>query len=241
MIEEIINLCVDEDADGILLFSEIGTDFYNSFGFTEVGSAEFLMELDTCHLKFSADNCPSESIEERALSRQDVPWLARHYLRWLRTQPFGVLRSESYWYYKLSRENFLKERSRLFRPELRLTKLADGRNDGYAITEHSANTMRVLEVIGSESAREVIWMKLFERASELKVSHIRGWESMIRDFEPNYEMSRVLPQSNEAQEGTHEILCVEREWGRCMIMPVQPAIEGWLSVNPCPLLELDFL
>jgi GNAT superfamily N-acetyltransferase len=257
MVEDVIEFCALEDIDAIVLFSDIGADFYQSFGFVELGSANFSVSLKP-KLSFpsasfktpeEATSTPSalakpkvERAKTQALSHNDVPWLAMHYRRWLRYQPFGVYRCDHYWHYKISRENFLHANSKLSWPALEITKLElDSNIGGYAITEVGGATMRILEIVGCDQARPLLWKGLFERAFACGYHRIRGWESVIRDFEPNYKLNKLVPVTNGCEQMLGELLYTERDWGRCMLQPLNPEIESWLNVNPCPLLELDHL
>jgi GNAT superfamily N-acetyltransferase len=264
LVEEVIEVCALEDVDAIVLFSDIGPDLYQSFGFVELGSANFSVSLkqklclpsapprtpdagaQAPRGLTTAERTPAkgqtELIKTQALSHSHVPWLARHYLRWLRYQPFGVYRCDDYWHYKISKENFLHANSQLSWPALEITKLElDSDSQGYAITEVGGGTLRILEVVGSEQARMLLWQSLFERAFASGYQRIRGWESVIRDFEPNYKLIKLVPVIDGCEQMAGELLYTERDWGRCMFQPLNPDTEDWLNVNPCPLLELDHL
>ncbi len=248
LIENVIALCRQNQADGILLFSEIGPKLYERFGFVELGSAEFrldLSELEVLRPSFWTELSEPErriclATKQKALDHADVPRIAQHHRQWLSTQPFGIFRSEDYWHYKISRENFLHNNSRLSWPQLALTELVlDWQTAGYAITEENGETLRILEIVGTKRGRDLIWLTLLKRAQDLKLTRIRGWEGVTRDFSPGYKLSSILPASTNASPIVGEFSYIERDWGRCMIMPIEPALEQWLDINPCPLLELD--
>jgi hypothetical protein len=172
------------------------------------------------------------------LNEVDLDVLVRHHRRWIRYQPFGVVRDAAYWKYKIAREDFLNVNSNLSWPQLQVTLIDAGTTSGgYAITECGGNTLRVMEVVGSDDACVKLWTYLFAWAGAKQIKRIRGWEAVIRDFEPNYKFESVLPLSLSISEMHYS----ERSWGRCMMLPLNAEIDDWLDVNPCPVLELDHL
>ncbi len=276
LIQDVIELCIFEKFDGLILFSEIGAQFYHPFGFVELGSANFSLAIpfaqaasgeisfkaeDSAHPSISvegprpgADVSPpaqtltlaqgrvSQLVTTSSLCHADVDWTALHYRRWLRYQPFGVHRSNDYWHYKISREHFLHAKSELSWPALELSKLElDKKIQGYAITECGGSTIRVLEVVGDEQGRMLLWQSLVERALVSGFQRIRGWESVIRDFGPNYKLNELLTTTSGCEQKFADLHYTERDWGLCMMLPLNSQIDDWLDVNPCPMLELDHL
>jgi hypothetical protein len=240
LLQEVIELCESEDCDGLLLFSDIGPELYEDFGFAEIGSAEFSVYLEPAHGAVSVENsaAPENSLNFYPLKGADLDVLMRHHKRWLRQQPWGVVRDAAYWKYKIVREDFLNVNSNLSWPQLQVTLLdGDSASGGYAITECGGNTLRVMEVVGSDYARVKLWTYLFASARQKQFKRVRGWESVIRDFEPNYKFESVLSPSF----SIGEMQYTERSWGRCMMLPLNPETDNWLDVNPCPALEFDHL
>ncbi|MDR3616176.1 MAG: GNAT family N-acetyltransferase [Candidatus Obscuribacterales bacterium] len=236
LLKEVVDLCESENYDGMVLFSDIGPDLYEDVGFIEIGSAEFSVYLEPANDAALTEVYSSLSFQP--LREADLDVLIRHHRRWIRHQPFGVVRDSAYWKYKIAREDFLNVNSNLSWPQLQVT-LIDGDTTlgGYAITECGGNTLRVMEVVGSDDACVKLWTYLFAWAEANQIKRIRGWEALIRDFEPNYKFESVLSPSLSISEMHYS----ERSWGRCMMLPINPEIDDWLDVNPCPVLELDHL
>ena len=246
LLEDVLALSEVEKADGVILFSDIGPELYEEFGFVEIGSAEFSVHLDfqqhnliqsasPAHLTMSSEDPRFKTLP---LKEADLSWLSRHHRRWLRNQPFGVVRDLGYWHYKIVREDFLNLHSSLQWPQLQLTMLdAPQEPHGYAIFENAGNTLRIMEVVGGDEARHKIWQHLFDTVQLNKFKRIRGWESVIREFAPNYKFS----QFGHSTSSVSEMHYTERSWGRCMMLPFNPDADEWLDVNLCPLLELDHL
>ena len=270
LINDVIDLCEDSGFDGIVLYSEINPDFYADFGFEEVGGVDFQLELAEpgCFLGAEAggqeylviqpdqpasiksgavvppplSGCSEEGFAIGMLTAGDIPWLSRHYSRWLRKQPFGMLRSSSYWQYKIVKEKYLSERSALSRPCLNLIKVNSSPDcHGYAITEMSKDNLRVLEIIGTDQERKALWAILLTQVLNGRVRWLSGWEAVIRDFEPTYKIRSLGLEQGFGGETGLSLFCRERNWGRGMILPLNPALKAWFNVNPCPMLELDHL
>jgi GNAT superfamily N-acetyltransferase len=236
LLQQVVDLCESENYDGMILFSDIGPDLYEDFGFVEIGSAEFSVYLEHANGVALTENY--SSLNFQPLRDTDLDVLVRHHRRWIRHQPFGVVRDVAYWKYKIAREDFLNVNSNLSWPQLQVTLIdTDTTSGGYAITESGGNTLRVLEVVGSDDACVKLWTYLFASAEARQIKRVRGWESVIRDFEPNYKFASVLSPSLSISEMHYS----ERSWGRCMMLPINPDIDDWLDVNPCPVLELDHL
>jgi predicted acetyltransferase len=273
LINEVLDFCEEQNFDGVVLYSEIGTDFYADFGFEEFGSVdfhiassslvspEFLPELSPKLPRELPRDLPPDLTSERvskcglehrvlensrnlgasSLNMSDIPFLQRHYSRWLRLQPFGMKRNESYWQYKLSKENFLHENSRTGWNALSLLKVdVDRTCEGYAIVVINADSIRILEIVGSESARNQIWANLLTQILKGSINRVDGWEAVIRDLSPTYKV-RSLGLENHLLAANLEVFCTQREWGQGMILCLNPDLQNWLSVNPCPMLELDHL
>ena len=231
LIKEIVELCRREDYDGLFLFSDIGSEFYAKFGFQELSSHEFFIYPSKLantagYPALTSDVVPAGYPSQRVtpVELTHIPWLARHYQRWLRRQPYGVVRSEQYWSYKLNRELYLHKYSQWQWPLLEIVTIESGpTNTGYALIEQSVSTLRALEVVGPEETQLKLWQALVNLALERKAWRIRGWESVA----PQLPFLRPL-------------YCF-REWGNPMILPLRTEIEDWTAVVPCPLLELDHL
>jgi hypothetical protein len=148
-------------------------------------------------------------------------------------------RSEDYWRYKISKEDFLHKHCRTGWPPLSLLRAdVDKTCQGYAIVVINAYSIRILEIIGTETARKQIWTNLLTQILKGRIESLDGWEAVIRDFSPTYKI-RSLGLENHESFANLEISCTQREWGQGMILCLNPDLQKWLSVNPCPLLELD--
>ena len=237
LIQAVVDLCERENYAGMILFSDIGPELYEDFGFTEIGSAEFSVDLKYAgEIPFALGS--DFSLSSYPLKDADLDVLVRHHRRWSRRQPFAVVRDIAYWQYKIAREDFLNVNSILSWPQLQVTILdSDGPSGGYAITESGGNTLRIMEVVGSDDTCVKLWTYLFASSTARQIKRIRGWEGVIRGFEPNYKFESVLPPNLSISEMHY----TERSWGRCMMLPIDPELDHWLDVNPCPLLELDHL
>ena len=276
LINEVLDLCEEENFDVVVLYSEIGTDFYADFGFEEFGCVDFqiersasviqtlrkasLLENQSCPENDNSFDCApisKETSENSAsyharllvensrdlgasfLSLSDIPFLQTHYLRWLRTQPFGMERSDDYWHYKLSKEHFLNKNSRTGWNALSLLQVdVDSTCGGYAIVEINVDSVRLLEIVGNESARKIIWANLLTQILKGRIKRLHGWEAVIRDLSPTYKI-RSLGLETEIATANLDVFCAQREWGQGMILCLNPDLQKWLSVNPCPMLELD--
>jgi hypothetical protein len=267
LIEGLIDRFQEQSFDGIILFSDIDPEFYASLGFDQMGGSEFVMFLPdetqavadlskddksfdprcieyhtltkTTDLETS-QNASGTGHLDPGLDEEIIANMTRHYARWLRRQPFGIERSEDYFTYKLGKERFIATHSKLSWPEMIVTIANLGINEyAYALTECSGMTMRVLEVIGSQTARQVLWKELYRKAVKTGIRRIRGWESIIRDFAPTFSFRPILPDASDLKTSNCKILSFERDWGRPMIFTFNDQIRFWFRTFPCPLLELD--
>lgn len=230
MLNELIDRSRSQGAEGMLLFTDIGPQFYERFGFRPLGCHEFFVHLpggDNPGSELSAlpEVDSLEALEPRVCPVElgHIPLLDRHYRRWLARRPFGVARSEQYWSFKLGREIFLQANSQWSWPRMELVMVEDEPTaSGYALIEYSAKTLRALEIVGPFQARLNLWRNVFSLALKRGARRIRAWEGVLPDFAYNLKMS-------------------PREWGCPMILPLARDVEGWTECSPCPILELDHL
>lgn len=241
LIEEVIDLAHLKGKDGILLFSDIGPGLYADLGFTEMGGAEFSIQVPR--------GAVSEDGRLLALARVQpvdismVPSMVRHYRRWLSRTPFGFARSEEYWRFKLKREAFLHKHSRLSWPQLQIVHWdLDSSDGGYALIETGGPVIRVLEVIGSDETRKKLWNVLTTLTVHLLCSRLRGWEGNVSDFAPGFTLRGLEPDVTfNAGSPPLQLTYRERDWGRPMLLVITPEIQEWFEYFPNPLLELDHL
>jgi predicted N-acetyltransferase YhbS len=235
LLEEVIALAETEGYDALMLYSEIGTDFYTHFGFEEMGSADFSLVIKCTR----EEELNGSEERTRFLQHSDIPFLQQHHARWLRRQPYGVVRTQEYWHFKLAKERYLQRHSRLSWPALELlTVNENGGDSGYMITEQSGQTVRLLELVGTDNARIELWKRLLTRAVAFGADHIRGWEGGVRDLAPSFSIAAALP-SDFSLSQFEPLMYYDREWGVAMILPLAKGVEVWSTVFPCPLLELD--
>jgi predicted acetyltransferase len=252
MLEDLVESAMKQEYDGMLLYSEIGPEFYERLGFEELGAADFsIFKADSEHPSRVNDEQATQSNEakpsETAATIQPVPlqydhiaWLVRHHSRWLRGEPYGCVRSEQYWHYKLTKEKFLQKHSQLSWPTLQLISLPEDDHDGgYMIVETGGSTLRLLEVVGSEKARLNLWKNLLQLSAESNYHRVRGWESGVKVLAPRFSLTSVLPDQSTQARYFAPVEYSERDWGRAMVLPINPELEKWHNELLCPLLELD--
>lgn len=261
LLDQTIDLAKEEGMQALLLFSDIDCEFYSRLGFDEIGSADMLIYLPSNknhthipdHFRFEGnDRIIVESdgrqvlVDRQELSFEHLAEVARHHRQWLRLQPYGIERDERYFHFKLMRESYLHNHSRLSWPALKLTTASfDGNILGYAITESAGGVLRVLEVVGKGSTRDAIWGALLVRALKDRLSRVRAWEALAQEFAPSYSLNQVLHRlglkavTGESYKG--QLNYYQRSWGKGMIMPLEEELEGLCQIAPCPLVELDHL
>lgn len=257
----LIDQCKREHLDGVLLFSDIGSPFYKGLGFQAMGGADFAIYLPEKTRTVNSEKAILRSKNERinrfttlsnapdqldhcqfspGIGEPVLEEMVRHYMRWLSRQPFGISRNTAYFAYKLARERFITINSKLSWPVTRITTFNSGGDSfGYALTEHGGVTMRVLEVIGSTSARAELWQDLCDQAMVSGIRRIRGWESVVRDFAPGF--SCPFLQAEQINMHDYKIHAFERDWGKPMLFIFNKALSNWPHIVPCPILELDHL
>jgi predicted acetyltransferase len=252
MLEELIESCTNQQYDGMLLYSEIGPEFYERLGFEELGAADFsifkagpkhhgsLNEAVSTEPDTARPSGTATTIQPVPLQYDHIAWLARHHARWLRAEPYGCMRSELYWHYKLTKEKFLQKHSKLCWPTLQVIALpGDNDDSGYMIVETGGTTLRLLEVVGSENARLKLWRNLLQLSTESNYSRVRGWESGVKVLAPRFSLTSVLPDQSTHDQYFAPVEYSERDWGRAMVLPINQELENWHNELICPLLELD--
>ncbi|HEY9754309.1 MAG TPA: GNAT family N-acetyltransferase [Oculatellaceae cyanobacterium] len=268
LINDVLDFCEDSSFDGVVLFSEIATEFYEDFGFESLGSGTDF-EIEARRQPAQLLEHASTALARQVLSTKQVPLLYRLYNRWLRCQPYGVARDIPYWLYKVQKEEFLSHHAANGRPGLGLGILGlenaencennTSAGNGYFIGEETAGCLRILEIIGDRPARQRIWLHLLSQLLTGKIQKLSGWEGLIRDMAPSFQIrgldlnlggmtrSKASTQTSLASSSSlmpEECLKVffrQRTWGQCMIHVLNPQLKDWLQIDPCPLLEFDHL
>jgi len=256
MIADLIAQAQSEKKAGVMLFSDIGDDWYGDFGFEPFSAIDFLIELDRFRLD-GAGLRASDGLEAIQAQHHDTDEIVRftpglpsevltemirHYRRWLRQQPFGFMREEEYLAFKLGREEFLIEYSNLDWPKKTIWFRRDRHNQfAYAITESTESTLRVLEIIGPAAGRQAIWQAIFRYAVDHGFARIRGWEAVIRDFAPSFSLLPLFSSHKQDafDRNALQIFSTERSWGLPMLLAFDERLSDWWNYLPCPFLELD--
>jgi GNAT superfamily N-acetyltransferase len=170
-----------------------------------------------------------------------IDFITRHYGRWLRKQAFGFERSSLYFHFKIMRENFLAQNSVLSWPKLELLSIDNREASGYAIIEYGGRVVRILELIGDEHTRHLLWKAVFARAKDLDAIRISGWESILTDFGPGFTINQLATIDSTIRDDCESLGFAEKQKGRTMILPFKEELEEWFTMCPCPVLELDHL
>jgi len=234
--EEFIERAEAIGAAGILLFSDIGSEFYEKYGFQELSSLDFSIDLALAQWRLpNGAKCPAFTIE--AVSHAHTEILHRYHQRWLARRPFAVRRSEKYWHYKIAKELFLNQNSGLSWPCLQLLTV----KDGYCIYEVGGKTMRLLELVDGGVGPENLWRAVLTQANCLQIRKLRGWEGNLRDLEPGFNLKSFLSGDDFQADFRGQIYYSERNWGRTMMLALDNDVEDWFYEFPCPLMELDHL
>lgn len=228
LLEQMIELSRERSFDAVMLNSDIDPAYYQRVGFQLLSSNDFAIRPTEDYVKTSTKELErrfSSGRDElciiRELGLDDIDTMVRHHARWLKQRPYGVIRSTQYWSFKLSRERYLHKHSALAWPKQEIITLNFGEPDGgYALFEQGTKSIRVLEVIGSEETCHSLWVQLLRLCLRRKITLLRGWEGCRPDDLKGLQIS-------------------PRVWSRPMILPLNDALQEWVSIAPCPLLELD--
>jgi N-acetylglutamate synthase-like GNAT family acetyltransferase len=256
MLAKIISYSEEAGFDGVYLFSDVGSDYYEDLGFEAFGNDDFLIELERqsdidvfdgkAQSEPGIDIFKNDKIVGSVINGSFQPGvksdlitqMSRHHERWLRQQPFGIKRGYDYLHFKLCKEYFLREHSALSWPDkLFFVKQNELDTSAYAIAESAGATLRILEVIGSIEDRKAIWRALLSFARNNYLRRIRGWEAVVSDFAPSFSFGNLYPYEKQRFKG--QILSYERSWGLPMFIPFNPKLDTWPNFFPCPFLELD--
>ncbi|MDZ4836699.1 MAG: GNAT family N-acetyltransferase [Candidatus Melainabacteria bacterium] len=182
-------------------------------------------------------------VQCRHLTTDDdqIDFITRHYGRWLRKQPYGVERSRLYFHFKITRENYLAKNSGLSWPRLELLSIEDKHVSGYAIIEYGGRVVRILELIGDENTRRLLWKGVIARTQDLDAIRISGWEAVLTDLQPGFSLNQLATIDDTIKESCDSLGFAEKQKGRAMILPFKEELEDWLTICPSPILELDHL
>jgi predicted N-acetyltransferase YhbS len=240
MLEAFEKYAMDEGARAIMLFSDIGTEFYEQAGYQPMSSLDFELLLPPDWPMIQAESkigIDKESYRVVPFVAADYDVMDRHYRRWLANRDCGIERSAQYFKFKAEREDFLFRHSRRSWPSLQV--LSYGQRS-YAIFEAAGRVMRVLEACAPQSEREQLWHALLDCATHLKCNRLRGWEGVLADLSPSYNLNGIL-SSYIFRSSKASISYTDRLWGEAMILPLCNKLDEWPDCFPCPILELDHL
>lgn len=226
-----VRLAVDraraEGMEAVLLYSDIGSDFYRSFGFFDLDCRSFEFEMGRYATGETADKFQGYRVEPAFAA--DGERLRRYYRQWQSRQPLAIARSDCYWRFMLDRDAFIKKHNPGWAPvEAVLPEDPEAR--GYALFRMGTETLRVLEVCAiAEEVRQALWKALTGVARSRGRSRLEGWESALADIYPG----RHLPR----EAGSMRINLRAKEKG--MILALRDEVANWTSIKPAPFLEFD--
>jgi len=231
----------ESGAAGILLFSDIGPDFYERHGFQELSSIDFSIDVKEARSHGGANKLTMPDYTIEPLEYGHIDFLQRNHQRWLSRRPFGITRDAQYWHYKIAKEIYLHQNSKLSWPRLQLLKIEEGGKGGYCIYEVGGSIMRILELADGGIGAQNLWSAVLTQATALQIRKLRGWEGNLRELSPGFNLKVFLGPDNFQAEFQGQIHYSERDWGRAMLMPLDIEVEQWFENFPCPLMELDHL
>lgn len=212
-----------EGMAAVLLYSDIGSDFYRSFGFFDLECRSFAIETNFTD---GTDNYRGYRLEPAFAA--DGERLRRYYQRWQSRQPLAISRSDSYWRFMLDRDAFIKKHNPDW-AHVEAVMPEDPDESGYALFRMGTETLRVLEVCAGEESRLGLWKALLAVAASRGRSRLAGWESALVDFYPDQQLPREV--------GSMHINMRSREKG--MILVLRQEVANWTSTKPVPFLEFD--
>ncbi|MCA9806062.1 MAG: GNAT family N-acetyltransferase [Cyanobacteria bacterium HKST-UBA02] len=214
-----------EGMAAVMLYSDIGSDFYLQFGFSPLDSLRFESEL-------IETGEPADKIEGYCVGSAiaaDGERLRRYYQRWQSRQPLAISRSDSYWHFMIDRDAFIHRHNPTWAPLEAIMPTADSDSQGYALFRTGRQSLRVLEVCAGEESREEIWRALVAVAATRGRSRLEGWESALAGFYPD----RDLPSEVRSMRINMRL----KEKG--MILVLRQAVANWRSIKPVPFMEFD--
>ncbi len=267
LVKSVIELAEQDNFDGILLFSDIDRQFYASCGFANLGNLDFQIDPFMYSIEESTEFTEKfkKSVREQfyiehkdagVLPKLNIlfrfssfaPWIENNewadlvacHNRWLARQPYGIFRPQNYFAFQLARYLFISTYSRSRKPRLCLTTIKRDRQiAAYAFSEYSETNLRILEIIGNQSGRALLWQALIRQAKAMNLQQISGFESGVCDFIPNNRLdTNLLKLQPELRAG--DIRCARRFWGQPMFLALNDQLDTLGDYNPCPLLELDY-
>lgn len=231
MLNSLAELCSEENYDAMLLNSDIDPDYYERLGYEPFDASSFTVDLSDewltksiCHLDSLKNGGCDESYVVRAIQESDLAEMCKHHRRWLASVEYGMIRSEDYWNFKLGRERYLFEHSRLNWPKMEIITANYGQfRAGYALIEQSGPYMRVLEVLADADITRSLWSQILRLAQRRRASRLRGWLQFAPSIKglSYHQRDWALPMINPLNEGSADKLL------------------SWTEIFPCRLMELD--
>lgn len=238
LLTEVLDRAQDNE-QSVILFSDIGSDFYGSLGFQDMSSLNFVVELGENFSGGESFGITDGDYNVRNLVDSNIDDLERLYGNWLRRQKFGFVRDHGYWQYKITKEDFLNRRSKLSWPKL--SCLTEKNANGYCIFEQGGPTLRLLELVANQDP-ERLWFSLLDYCKRKRIKILRGWEGNLADFAPGFSLKTRLSSGLFYDSHFAGMSYLERGWGRPMLVSESADdLSNWLNATPCPLIELDHL
>ncbi|MBZ0186554.1 MAG: GNAT family N-acetyltransferase [Candidatus Obscuribacterales bacterium] len=242
MIELAIRRALEENLDGLLLYSDIDNSYYHRLGFRDLPSRQFFLRpgnLDAAQIEpliEESESIPIKSIPItcQPLSLASLDCLSSYYKRFQARLELSQNRSDDYWHFMFDKESFIERKRNGDWPSIELLSsttesTADNKNWGYALIRVTGSKLRVLEMTGSEITRTFFWARILRTAIERSASSIVGWESLFFDS---------LPSGLSKQFGI-ALQIERRSHGKGMILALSKKVANWNQISPCPLLEFD--
>ena len=234
LLYQLIENCKNENLDGLFLFSDIKTSFYEKFGFIDIGNISFSMKLDETFLQSKEFKTLFSSIENyegeldfEILTSTDIDYLERHYRRWQDLVPTSMTRSNLYWQYQIEKHKTLDRLMGASWLPLRLVRFRSVKVDGYALIVIDKKTVKIIELIGSSINSQILLKSLIIEMLKLGCEKIEGWSQIVHFLEPLHE-SNVIEEAEQYKiEPINRMILVNRSTKRGMILPIKNKVANW--------------
>jgi predicted N-acetyltransferase YhbS len=173
MVKAVIEQCRGSGEALVLLFSDIGTAYYQTFGFIPLSAEEQWGALPRIAREVLA------GWRLRPLKREDMAAIYRAHDDFIHRMPLAIIRDEDHWHFlqERSRGYFERLQDRKIRQSFRVA-LHDNRFAGYLMTVEGHGEWNVREVgaVGGDPGKMAIILRL--GAAEARRSGLRrfyGW------------------------------------------------------------------
>ncbi len=231
LINQVVQLCLNQNYDGIILFSDLKPEFYNKFGFEVLAYQDFnfIIKLDNNDGAINSSNqLNKNSYICTDLEQKSIAWLSPIYNECNKHNPLGILRNENYWSFKIFKENYLARFSQIKWPKIQT--LIDLVNEAYILYEVNNLNARILEIQGKNP--DYLVNSLMNNCIQQSITDLKMFEANEKYFTnmPNFaEQSFYSP----------------RNWGIFMLLALSSDLKnsftGLRQLLPFPIQELDYL